>query len=95
MGDAADRDYFRGKEAHEMADWVNDDYPGEDDFDDSQEMVPFKVKRCEHETAAAWLLVLEGGEKDWFPKSRCDFDPATMILEVPRWLVSRKGLVEK
>lgn len=75
----------------DMSGWQREDM-GDDDFDESQEMIKFKVLECEHETAAAWLLRLNGGAKEWFPKSRCDFDPAVMILEVPRWLAEKKRL---
>jgi hypothetical protein len=77
----------------DMADWVNErDEEYDEQFDESQEMIPFEVKRAEAETPKAWLLVVDG-QKEWFPKSRCDFDSGTMILEVPRWLAMEKGLI--
>jgi hypothetical protein len=37
----------------------------------------------------AWYLNCEG-DKAWFPKSICNFDPLKNELEAPRWLLKEK-----
>ena len=37
----------------------------------------------------AWLLDCEG-DREWFPKSKCTFDPKKGELEAPKWLLREK-----
>lgn len=37
----------------------------------------------------AWYLDCEG-DKEWFPKSQCNYDAETEELELPKWLLKNK-----
>lgn len=57
-----------------------------------EDEVELSYESLEHETGAAWLLVIEG-EKVWLPKSRCSIDEDAKVVVVPEWLAVEKGLV--
>jgi len=38
-----------------------------------------------------WWLEIDGSDY-FFPESKCDFDEGEMTIQVPRWLVEKKGL---
>lgn len=46
------------------------------------------------ERETAWYLDCEG-DKEWFPKSVCNFNQEKEELEAPRWLLKRKFPDEK
>lgn len=55
-------------------------------------ILEFEDCHYEHETDHAWLLDIEG-EKVWVPKSQCEYDESTGILEIPEWLALAKELI--
>lgn len=41
------------------------------------------------ETTKAWYLDCEG-DLEWFPKSKCEFEPEKEELHAPLWLLQEK-----
>lgn len=46
------------------------------------------------ETTSAWYLDCEG-DKEWFPKSKCNYNKDKEELEAPKWLLKKKFPNEK
>lgn len=41
------------------------------------------------ETDKAWYLDCEG-DKEWFPKSQCEYNESETALTAPKWLLEKK-----
>jgi len=66
-----------------------------DDYEfmqDSDDFTIIEYSRIKSETDKAWLLILDDGEREWFPKSVCVLDKENFEIEVPMWLAEQKGL---
>jgi hypothetical protein len=66
---------------------AEEDYGWGMDRDDTPAYVKFE--RVKFETDKAWLLVLAGGDKMWFPKSQCTMHNDHLLI-VPEWLWNAK-----
>lgn len=55
-------------------------------------MIEFEDCRLEHETDNAWLVDIDGDEV-WVPKSQCEYDASSQVLEIPEWLAIEKELI--
>ena len=44
-----------------------------------------------HETDAAYLLSLDNGEEEWFPKSQLQWE-GTELWSIPKWLAQTKDM---
>ena len=54
------------------------------------------ILSVEQETDKAWLIKLKEGNKiseHWFPKSKCDLSSDKKSIEVPSWLLNKKGII--
>jgi hypothetical protein len=63
---------------------------GFDSYNDNMEEISYD--RVITETENAWLLIIDG-EKNWFPKSKCELDRGMRVIKVPQWLAEQKELV--
>lgn len=49
---------------------------------------PYEKDRIIKETSKAYLIEMNNGGKEWFPKSQCTL--LNDLLYVPQWLLDRK-----
>ena len=59
-------------------------------YDD--DLVELEVMELVVERDESWLMVIEG-EEVWLPKSKCTFRDEDMVVEVPKWLAEKEGLI--
>ena len=57
-----------------------------------EQSVLINFEKTVHPTPASWLLDF-GGFEEWLPKSQCEIDETSKVIEVPRWLAEKKGLL--
>lgn len=87
--DAIDRDF-----EYYLDERLGFDY-GEREWDDDpisgqiikkRKSTNFEYSRIIKETNRAWLLEMNAGARQWFPKSECELDEDKKLITVPIWL---------
>ena len=58
-----------------------------------QNEVTLRYEDIDRQTDLAWGVTING-TLHWFPKSRCSVSLSDRIIIVPRWLLSRKGIIQ-
>lgn len=92
MGEYADMAFEQEFDNH--IDWLLDGpYGEEEDYSQTNYVTvkdanEYEFKTIKKETQKAWLLIMNGGNEMWFPKSHCTIKDNMIII--PTWLVYKK-----